>query len=325
MHVPSPIRDSVRSRPQLPTVSCRLGLGLCLIWPLVWTLGCGVVRGQFEVKKEVVAKIEAALPKTSPAKPKTPRKVLLFSKTIGFRHGSIPVAVKALTLLGEKTGAYTALHSEDDAMFEKEQLQNFDAVIMVNTTGPIFRPRQLPKDKKQREAALAREERLKANLVEFVENGGGLAGVHSATDTYKNWKAYNDMMGGAFAGHPWHTEVPVRILDAKHPLNKVFQGKGFTVTDEIYQFRPDTAQATQRRMLLSLAPDWDQLSKGNRPDGFYPISWISQYGKGRTFYCSLGHRDEIYSNPAVLEHYLAGIQYALGDLAADASPEPVKP
>ena len=133
------------------------------------------------------------------------------------------------------------------------------------------------------------------------------------------------MMGGAFAGHPWHTEVPVRILDAKHPLNKVFQGKGFTVTDEIYQFRPDTAQATQRRMLLSLAPDWDQLSKGNRPDGFYPISWISQYGKGRTFYCSLGHRDEIYSNPAVLEHYLAGIQYALGDLAADASPEPVKP
>ena len=90
--------------------------------------------------------------------------------------------------------------------------------------------------------------------------------------------------------------------------------------DEIYQFRDDTALPSERKMLLSLAPDWDQLGKGRRKDKFYPISWISTYGEGRTFYCSLGHRDEIYYNPIVLEHYLAGFQYVLGDLTADATP-----
>ena len=104
-------------------------------------------------------------------------------------------------------------------------------------------------------------------MVDFVRGGKGLGGTHSATDTYKNWKEYNTMMGGAFAGHPWHTEVPVRLLDASHPLNKVFQGKGFTVRDEIYQFRDDTASPTERKMLLSLDPSWDQLGKGKRKDG----------------------------------------------------------
>ena len=277
-----------------------------------------------EVSEEVVKKIEAAIPESAPAKPKQARKVLLFSKTNGFRHGSIPVAVQALTMLGEKTGAYTAVASEDDAMFEPEKLKEFDMVIMVNTTGELFRPKNLPKDEAEKKAALEREERLKQSLVDFVKSGRGLAGTHSATDTYKNWKEYNDMMGGAFAGHPWHMEVPVRLLAADHPLNKVFDGKGFKVTDEIYQFRDGTANPADRRMLLSLDPEWDGISKGNRADGFFPISWISTYSDGHTFYCSLGHRDEIYWNPVVLEHYLAGFQYALGDLEADATPQEVK-
>lgn len=277
-----------------------------------------------QVKPEEIDRIEAALPDKTPAEVKKPRKVLLFSKTNGFRHGSIATGAKALAMLGEKTGAFMAVHSEDDAMFEPETLKQFDAVIMVNTTGDIFRPKKLPDDPAEKKAALEREERLKQSLVDFVKSGKGLAGVHSATDTYHNWKAYNDMMGGTFAGHPWHTEVPVRLLSADHPLNKVFAGKGFTVTDEIYQFRDDTALPSDRRMLLSLDPNWDQLSKGKRKDGFYPISWISTCGDGRTFYCSLGHRNEIYWNPAVLEHYLAGFQYVLGDLAADATPTDMK-
>ncbi len=260
----------------------------------------------------------------APAKPKQPRKVLIFTKTNGFRHGSIPVAAASLTLLGEKTGAYTAEHSEDESMFEPDTLKQFDAVFMINTTGEVFRPKDLPKDENERKAVLEREERLKQSLVDFVRSGKGLAGTHSATDTYRNWKEYNDMMGGAFDGHPWHTEVPVRLLDDSHPLNKVFGGQGFTITDEIYQFRDDTAVPSDRRMLLSLDPDWDQLSKGKRKDGFFPVSWIAKYGDGRTFYCSLGHRDEIYWNPAILQHYLAGFQYALGDLDADAKPITVK-
>lgn len=273
-----------------------------------------------QVKPDVVKKIADALPDKAPAKPKQPRKVLLFSKTNGFRHGSIPTAVKALTMLGEKTGAYTADHSEDESVFEADNLAKYDAVIMVNTTGEMFRPKNLPKDPEERKAALEREEKLKNNLVQFVRSGKGLAGTHSATDTYKNWKEYNEMMGGAFAGHPWHMLVPIRNLAPDHPVNAAFQGSGFEVTDEIYQFRDDTAQQGGRKYLLSLDPQWEGLKKGNRKDGFFPISWVGIYGGGRTFYCSLGHRDEIYYNPTVLKHYLAGFQFALGDLEADAKP-----
>jgi type 1 glutamine amidotransferase len=132
------------------------------------------------------------------------------------------------------------------------------------------------------------------------------------------------MMGGAFNGHPWHEAVPIRLLDKDHPLNKVFGGEGFTITDEIYQFRDDTANPTERRFLLTLDPGWDGLKKGQRKDGIFPVSWISKYGEGRTFYCSLGHRDEIYYDPVILQHYLAGFQYVLGDLDADAKPIEVK-
>lgn len=271
---------------------------------------------KFHIAPRVLAKIKAALPAKAPATPKKSHTVLIFSKTNGFRHGSIPVGVAALTLMGEKTGAYKAVHSEDDAMFEPEKLKEFDAVIMLNTTGEIF----LPKDPKQRQGAREREARLKQSLVDFVKGGKGLVGMHAATDTYHNWGEYNKMMGGAFAGHPWHQMVPVKNLTPGHPLNAMFSTDGFQINDEIYQFRNDTALPSERKMLLELDTSKMDVSKGARKDRLYPISWVSKYGKGHTFYCSLGHRDEIYYNPAVLKHYLAGIQYALGDLAADATP-----
>jgi uncharacterized protein len=273
-----------------------------------------------QVKQDVRDKIEAALPEAAPAKPQKERRVLIFSKTNGFRHGSIPVGVLSLKRLGEKTGAYTADHTEDESAFEPENLQKYDAVIMLNTTGEVFRPKELPQDPAARQKALEREERLKQSLAGFVKSGKGLAGTHSATDTYHNWKEYNQMMGGTFAGHPWHQEVPIKNLDPDSPVNKPFGEQGFQVNDEIYQFRGDTALPSDRRMLLALDPQQMDLSKGNRQDGFYPVSWIATYGGGRTFYCSLGHRDEIYYNPKVLQHYLAGFQYAMGDLEADASP-----
>jgi type 1 glutamine amidotransferase len=266
-----------------------------------------------EVSPEVVEKIKAALPEAAPAQPKAARKVLIFTRTKGFRHGSIPTAAKALALLGEKTGAYSSVHSEDPALFEADSLKNFDAIFMINTTGDCLD-----------EGDAEKHARRKQNLVDFVKSGKGIAGTHSATDTYGGWKEYNDMMGGAFNGHPWHEAVPVRLLDKDHPLNKVFGGEGFTVTDEIYQFRNDTANPKDRRMLLALDAGWEGLSRGNREDKFFPVSWISKYGDGRTFYCSLGHRDEIYYNPVILQHYLAGFQYVLGDLEAESAPLEVK-
>ena len=114
-----------------------LSMTLVLIFA---SLGSAV--GQLKkIPQDVIDKIAAALPEKAPAQPKKPRKVLLFSKTNGFRHGSISVGVKSLTMLGEKTGAFTAEHSEDEAVFAPKNLQKYDLVIMVNTTGEIFRPR----------------------------------------------------------------------------------------------------------------------------------------------------------------------------------------
>ena len=291
-------------------------------------LALGNLTGQPKEKAitpKVQAKIEAALPDKAPAEPKHDRKLLIFSKTNGFRHSSIPVGTVAITLLGKKTGAWTATHSEDDSVFEPESLKQYDAVLMLNTTGDIFRPSKMPTEAKAKEAALDREARLKESLVAFVKGGKGLAGTHSATDTYHKWGAYNDMMGGAFINHPWHTKVPVKNLAPKNPVNAAFDGKGFDITDEIYQFRNDTALSTGRKVLLALDTDKMDVSKGGtREDKQYAVSWISTYGKGRTFYCSLGHRDEIYHNPTILKHYLAGLQYALGDLEADATPAKAK-
>lgn len=276
-------------------------------------------KDPFAVPSDRVAKIKAALPAATPVPVTKKHEVLVFTKTAGFRHGSIPSGVECMKQLGAATGLFNATHSEDPDVFAPDSLKKFDAIIMLNTTGEIFK------------GAPAGEATLKKSLVEFVQSGKGLVGMHSATDTYQNWKEYNEMMGGAFESHPWNAGDTVRLknLDPEHPLNAAFKGEGFTLQDEIYKFRKDTAQAKDRRMLLALDAAGTDLNKddGDRngaPDrDFYPVAWLSTYGKGKTFYCSLGHNDEIFWNPAVVQHYLAGIQYALGELPADATPKTV--
>jgi type 1 glutamine amidotransferase len=262
-------------------------------------------------------RITKALPDAAPAKPRQRRKILIYTRTAGFRHSSIPVGVKAITMMGDKTGAYLAYHTEDEAFFTPEKLKTFDAVFMLNTTGDCLRPKGDNNDE-----AKKREEELKKSLIDFVSGGKGLIGVHAATDTYHGWKDYNQMMGGVFAGHPWTKKVPIKNLEPAHPLNAMFDGKDFEINDEIYQFTLTSALPTERKFLLALdTSKMPDARRGIRKEaGPYPISWVSTYGKGRTFYCSLGHREEIYCEPAILKHYLAGLQYVLGDLEVDAAP-----
>lgn len=285
-------------------------------------LSCAVGQAPKAPKPMDVEKAEKALPATAPAKPKKQRNLLVFSNTAGFRHGSIELGARVLTLMGDKTGAYTVTHTEDPSIFDGDKLKKFDAVFMLNTTNDCFR--KLGKETKEEKTDLDKVEAArKQALYEFVQNGGGLAGCHAATDTYKGWKEYNLMMGGAFVSHPWHKLVPVKVLDAKNPVNAAFEGKDFEIADEIYMFRNDTALAKDRKFLLVMDTSKmtkEDVDKGKREDGNYGISWINTAGKGRVFYCSLGHREEIYWNPTILKHYLAGIQYALGDLEADATP-----
>ncbi|MFN0128877.1 MAG: ThuA domain-containing protein [Verrucomicrobiales bacterium] len=297
--------------------SLRLALPVTCLAAAI-TLCMGQQGGNpFQVSPERLEKIKAALPEATPVPVKSKHEVLVFTKTVGFRHGSIPEGLECMMQLGAKTGLFNVTHSEDAAVFAPESLEKFDAVIMLNTTGELFKD------------APAGEDVLKKSLVDFVQTGKGLVGVHSATDTYKDWKEYTDMMGGAFAGHPWNSKDTVRLknLDPDHPLTAAFKGDGLTLQEEMYIFRPDTAKPDARRMLLAIDPNGPNMNKddGNndgKPDrDLYPVSWLSTYGKGKTFYCSLGHNGEIFRNPVVVQHYLAGIQYALGELPADATPK----
>jgi len=289
---------------------------------------------------EMVEKVATALPTEAPVKPKQPRKLLVYSRTAGFRHSSIPLAVRSLTMMGEKTGAYTVDASDDPAVFEPENLNKYDGVFLVSTTGEFLNPaknnlgpgfgrRGAPGDPPAPQGpdaadAAARHERYKRSLMDFVKSGKGLMGLHAAADSYagNSWPEWAGLIGAGFQSHPWTKLVPVKNVDPKHPLNTAFEDKGFEINDEIYQFRLDTADPSKLHVLLQLdVSQMTDATKGNRgAEGPYYVSWIQPYGKGRVFYCSLGHREEIQWNSAVLKHYLDGIQYALGDLDADAMP-----
>lgn len=153
--------------------------------------------------------------------------------------------------------------------------------------------------------------------------GGGTPGGGDAP----LWPEFNTMVGGYFKFHwLYPTPITVKIDDPKSPINAAFKGKSFNTIDEVYTFKQDSFSRENVHVLTSidysLMTDCDKgLESNRRTDGDYALSWIRREGSGRLFYLALGHHESIYyNNPAMLEHILAGVQYALGDLAADDSP-----
>ncbi len=275
------------------------------------------------VKAGDAAKINEALPTTARAKPQKPRKVLAYTNAAGFVHSSIPYGAHAVEEMGDRTGAYETVISNNPAMFDPENLGQFDAVVLVNTTGNWLLPRndvfkQL--SQKQQEELKAREPYRQQSLIDFLSSGKGLAGFHSASDSQYQWSEFGKIIGGYFNHHPWHQQIRVHLEEPGHPLLSAFGGKDFEVADEIYQFKAPYSR-DKLRVLLTLDTKSVDANKGAREDKDYAIAWIHTYGKGRVFYSSLGHREEIYWNPSVMQFYLDGIQYVLGDLQdIDAAP-----
>ena len=270
-------------------------------------------------------KIAAALPDKPFATPAKPRKLLIFSVTNGFHHASIPTGQLAFTDLGKKTGAFETVVSNDLANFETDKLKDFDAVCFLSTTGEVFSPGKDQTKSMSPEAlkeAEARADRLKANLMAFIKEGKGFVGIHSATDSCYQWPDYGQMINGYFDGHPWGagTEVSIRVEPGqeKHPLVAMFEGKNVDFKEEIYQLK-DPYDSKKVDMLLRLDTEKTKIDIGGvkRADKDFGVAWARTWGKGRVFYCSLGHNHEIYSNPIVLKHYLAGLQWAIGDFKVD--------
>jgi type 1 glutamine amidotransferase len=265
--------------------------------------------GMAQIANEEIKKIEDALPSKATVMVEEPRKLLVFSLSKGYKHSAIPYAAKMLEIMGKKTGAFETVYSEDISVFKADKLKQFDAICFNNTTQLKFE-----------------DPALRKSLMDFVKGGKGIIGIHAATDNFYTWSEAAEMMGGVFDGHPWNAKGTwkVKIEDPGHPLNAAFQGKDFTVVDEIYRVRPRNLRVNCRVLLrLDMKNKANLSAKGVKiTDRDVPISYIRTMGKGRVFYCSFGHNAHIYWDSAILKHYLDGIQYAFGDLKADATPVP---
>jgi type 1 glutamine amidotransferase len=278
--------------------------GTATLGIVILALALGEAAFAQEVPSDALAKIRAAAPDKAPAKPAQARRLLVYTDCKGFRHASIPYCTAALEASGQKTGAFEVVVSDDPAVFQPDSLKRFDGICFNNTTGELFD-----------------DTALKQGLLDWVKSGKGVIGIHAATDCFYKWPEYGDIMGGYFDGHPWNETVAVKMDDPAHPVNAAFGGQGFEIADEIYQFKEPYSRE-KLRVLLSLdATKIDMTKPGiQRADQDFAVSWVRNYGLGRAFFCSLGHREDIFTNPTILQHYLAGIQFALGDLPADATP-----
>ena len=288
---------------------------------LCLTLACVVALGQ-ELTAEQKQQVDAAVPAKPTAKPKKPRRILVSNLSMRngrpFRGSSdaiLPLANYTFEQLGKKTGAYEAVFNNDVEMFRPEKLRQFDAICFLNTVGVLFE-----------------DVELKASLMDFISGGKGFIGIHDAIATfvqypkYDQWPAFGQMLGGTEnGGHPWNGEVmAIKVDDPRSPLTAAFRGKDFEIADQAFQLQEPSLR-DHMRVLLSIdvkrtATPPKRVLAARKDDLDFPVSWVRRHGKGRVFYSALGHSAPVYSNATVLQHFLDGIQYALGDLKADDSP-----
>ncbi|MEI6946587.1 ThuA domain-containing protein [Paraflavisolibacter sp. H34] len=214
------------------------------------------------------------------------KKVLVFSKTAGFHHASIADGNRALLKLGADNG-FGVDTTTDAAWFTSKQLQQYTAVVFLNTTGDVLNPEQ------------------QAAFEAYIRGGGGYAGVHAASDTEYDWPWFGRLTGAYFTNHPKPQEALLHVTDGTHPSTRhlPLEWKRF---DEWYNFKNI---GTDLKVLLTIDEKSYEGGKNGDP---HPMAWYHAYEGGRAFYTALGHTSESYSDPLFLQHLLGGIQYAIG-------------
>ncbi|MGR3810878.1 ThuA domain-containing protein [Jiulongibacter sp. NS-SX5] len=215
--------------------------------------------------------------------------VLVFSKTEAFRHASIEAGQAAIQKMGADKGFSVTL-SEDASIMTERNLQNFNAVIFLNTTGDILNAEQ--------QDAFER----------YIQAGGGYVGIHAATDTEYEWPWYNRLAGAWFQDHP---STPSNVQKGRFFVterNELTAGmpNSFERTDEFYSFKN-----ISNKINVVLKIDEKSYIGGTNGDD-HPMSWYQEFEGGRSFYTAMGHTDETFLEPLFLNHLWAGIQYATG-------------
>ena len=224
-----------------------------------------------------------------------PASVLVFSKTAGFRHDSIPTGVQAIRDLGAANNL-TVEATEDAGAFTASNLARFDAVVFLSTTGDVLDAGQ------------------QAAFEAFVGSGKGYVGIHAAADTEYDWPFYGNLVGAYFQQHPAIQPARVVVEDRAHPAT-AHLGTEWTRTDEWYSFR-----ANPRPNVHVLAA-LDESTYAGGGMGDHPIMWCQNVAGGRSFYTGFGHTVESYADPALRQVLLGGIRWAAGTARADCPPE----
>lgn len=220
-------------------------------------------------------------------KPVPGPRVLIFCKTAGFHHTSIPAGIKAIQRLGMQNG-FSCDTTTDSLQFTKRNLKKYAAVIFLNTTGNVLSDQQ------------------QSVFQQYIRSGKGYVGIHSATDTEYGWPWYNELVGAYFSNHPKQQQAVLQVKDQS------FKGMSglppqWSRWDEWYNFK-DT-HWDKVKVLITL--DEKSIEGGTNGD-FHPVSWYRDFDGGRSFYTAMGHTDESYSDNLFLKHLLGGIQYAIG-------------
>jgi uncharacterized protein len=236
--------------------------------------------------------LSAPAPAAQAATAEAPPQVLLFSHSTGFRHESIERGAQAIKALGARE-KLVVVHSEDPDVFSADGLANIDAVIFLSTSTDPKKPESEWFQGPRREALQA-----------FVRRGGGVVGIHAASDSHYHWPWYQRLIGGRFASHPPGTpEGTLHVVAPDHRANRGLP-KSITRVDEWYYFDDYNPQMT---VLVTLDP----ASIGEKDVNPNPVSWAHEFDGGRVFYTAMGHTAESYSDPDFLNHLAGGLAWVL--------------
>jgi type 1 glutamine amidotransferase len=213
------------------------------------------------------------------------KRLLVFHKTAGFYHKSIPAGIAAIKKLGLENGI-TVVASDDATVFDTENLAQYKAIVFLSTTGDVLNDPQ------------------QSAFQAYIQKGGGFAGIHAAADTEYDWPWYNQLVGAYFMSHPKPQKASVIIEDKSHPATRHLTSP-WVRFDEWYNYK----SIVPGLKILCKLDERTYEGGANGPD--HPIAWYRNFDGGRAFYTGGGHTDEAFEEPEFLQHLLGGIRYAM--------------
>jgi glucose/arabinose dehydrogenase/cytochrome c551/c552 len=215
-------------------------------------------------------------------------KILIFTRTAGYHHASIPLGVAAIIKLGQENN-FDVDTTSDASKIVEENLKKYNTVVFLSTTGPLLTANE------------------RNDFERYIQAGGGYVGIHAAADAEYDWHWYGRLVGGYFLSHPAQQQDAVlHVVDKNHISTKHLPDT-WTRKDEWYNYKERNPDV---HVLITLD---ESTYKGGANGDNHPIAWYHNFEGGRAWYTGLGHVDESYSDPLFLKHILGGILWAIGD------------